>query len=124
MLQRLLQAVASLQARSEEHSRLSVEAEQRQMEAEERHKLVKERHIEAIRMVEEREGELLKAIVEKPTRSMASLAAQPFSEEINRKPIPQNFWEVVIEPFDGTRDPILTFKPFKPKCTLAEERTN
>ncbi|RDX58324.1 hypothetical protein CR513_62370, partial [Mucuna pruriens] len=30
---------------------------------------------------------------------------QPFSEEIDGTPIPPNFREIVVEPFDGTQDP-------------------
>ncbi|RDX69753.1 hypothetical protein CR513_51099, partial [Mucuna pruriens] len=50
-LQRLLHTVASLQARSDEQSRLSTEAERRYRQAE-------ERHTEALRRAQEREEEL------------------------------------------------------------------
>ncbi|RDX81469.1 hypothetical protein CR513_37854, partial [Mucuna pruriens] len=51
MLQRLVRTVAQLQAQSDEHSRLNVEAETR-------HRLAEERHAEAMRIAEQREEEL------------------------------------------------------------------
>ncbi|RDX93805.1 hypothetical protein CR513_23894, partial [Mucuna pruriens] len=85
-LQRLLKVVASLQARSDEQSRLNAKVEQRQDEAEERHRQAEEHHLEAMRMAEQREEESYK------------------SEEIDGTPIPPNFREIVVEPFDGTQD--------------------
>ncbi|RDX85858.1 hypothetical protein CR513_32885, partial [Mucuna pruriens] len=84
-LQRILRAVASLQARSDEQIRLNVEAEQRQMEADERHKKVEVRHMDDLKAA------IVKAIVEKPrgavtpplTPSTQAFCAQPFSEEID-----------------------------------------
>ncbi|RDX90197.1 hypothetical protein CR513_27964, partial [Mucuna pruriens] len=61
-LQRLLRAVASLQARSDEQSRLSAEAELRHAEAEERHRLAEERHLDAMKVAENREEELRQQI--------------------------------------------------------------
>ncbi|RDY12868.1 hypothetical protein CR513_02297, partial [Mucuna pruriens] len=89
-----LLAVASLQARNEEQSKLSAEAEQRQMEAKERHRMVEERYKEMLRMAEEREEELwrqlavVKATIEKPAGSLPTVSlptfwAQPFSKEID-----------------------------------------
>ncbi|RDX63496.1 hypothetical protein CR513_58071, partial [Mucuna pruriens] len=75
ILQRLLLAVAFLQARSEEQSRLSAEAEQRQMEVEERHRLAEERFKETLKLAEQREEELhhqlaaVRATVKKPAGS-------------------------------------------------------
>ncbi|RDX91006.1 hypothetical protein CR513_27077, partial [Mucuna pruriens] len=62
MLQRLLRAVASLQAQSDKQSRLSAEVEQRYAEAEERHRQAKERHLDAMRAAEKREEELRQQI--------------------------------------------------------------
>ncbi|RDX63404.1 hypothetical protein CR513_58170, partial [Mucuna pruriens] len=92
-------AVASLQAHSEEQSRLSVEVEQRQIEAEERHREAEERYRETLRMAEQREEELrrqitvVKETIEKsvdpiPAVSPSAFWAQPFSEEIDQTPIP------------------------------------
>ncbi|RDX63594.1 hypothetical protein CR513_57959, partial [Mucuna pruriens] len=78
-LQRLLRVVASLQARSDEQSRLSAEAEQRH-----------------------RQG-------------------QPFSEEIDETPIPPNFREVVVEPFDGTQDPHTHLQDFQTQMYISGE---
>ncbi|RDY04069.1 hypothetical protein CR513_12278, partial [Mucuna pruriens] len=102
------------------------------MEAEERHMLVEERHMEALRMAEEREEELrcqlavVKAIVEKlagsaaaPVVSTQAFWAQPFSEENDQKPIPQNFWEVVIEPFDGMQDPHTHLQAFQTQMYIS-----
>ncbi|RDY01555.1 hypothetical protein CR513_15104, partial [Mucuna pruriens] len=100
-LQRLLRGVTSLQARSDEQSRLSVEAEQRQAEAEERYRLVEERHLEAMKVAEQREEELRQQI--------AALRAASEHET----PIPPNFREVVVEPFDGSQDPYAHLQAFQ-----------
>ncbi|RDX87360.1 hypothetical protein CR513_31174, partial [Mucuna pruriens] len=108
--------VASLQERSDEQSWLSAEAVRRQMEAEERHCQAEEWHLKAMKMAKQREEELrqqitiMKAATEK-VRGLVqevdihALWRQPFSEEINRTPIPTNFRELVVDPFDGTQDP-------------------
>ncbi|RDX97030.1 hypothetical protein CR513_20248, partial [Mucuna pruriens] len=75
---------------------------------------------------------IVKAIVEKPGGEVApppalttqAFWAQPFSEEIDETTILPNFREVVIEPFDGTQDPIPIFKPSKPRCTSARTTTD
>ncbi|RDX61759.1 hypothetical protein CR513_59986, partial [Mucuna pruriens] len=107
-LQRLLRAVASLQARSDEQSTLSAEAE-------ERHKQAEQRHLEAMKMAEMRE-ELrrqlarFKAVEEREVTHpeatfMHPFCGQPFSSDIDETPIPSGFREIVVEPFDGTQDP-------------------
>ncbi|RDX67651.1 hypothetical protein CR513_53441, partial [Mucuna pruriens] len=54
---------------------------------------------------------MMKTTIEKPggtTREAVNVQAfwgQSFSEAINGTPIPLNFREVVVEPFDGTQDP-------------------
>ncbi|RDX80907.1 hypothetical protein CR513_38473, partial [Mucuna pruriens] len=113
ILQRLLRAVASLQARSDEQSRLSAEAELRHAEAEERHRLAEERHLDAMRAAERREEELrqqiaaLRAAEERNQEEHGEVATppfwgQPFCKEIDETVIPPNFREVVVEPFDGS----------------------
>ncbi|RDX83582.1 hypothetical protein CR513_35485, partial [Mucuna pruriens] len=62
MLQRLLRTVAQLQARSDEHSRLSAEAETR-------HRLAEERHAEAMKMTKQREEELRQQIASLKARN-------------------------------------------------------
>ncbi|RDX60608.1 hypothetical protein CR513_61235, partial [Mucuna pruriens] len=53
----------------------------------------------------------MKAVVERtkgPARLVMDTHAfwrQPFSKEIDRTPIPPNFRELVMNPFDGTQDP-------------------
>ncbi|RDX78857.1 hypothetical protein CR513_40798, partial [Mucuna pruriens] len=114
-LQRLLRVVATLQARSDEQSRLSAEAEQRQAEAEECHHQVEERHLEAMRMAELREEELRQQIAALKAanrlepgpaddNSGQSFWGRLFSVEIDEALVPTNFREIIIEPFDGTQD--------------------
>ncbi|RDX60534.1 hypothetical protein CR513_61314, partial [Mucuna pruriens] len=61
----------------------------------------------------------MKAVVEKlggammPTESTKSFRDQPFSEEIDRTPIPPNFHEVVVKPFDGMQDPHTHLQAFQ-----------
>ncbi|RDX71037.1 hypothetical protein CR513_49659, partial [Mucuna pruriens] len=97
-LQRLLQAVASLQACSEEQSRLSAEAEQRQIEAEERDKEAEERHRETLRMAKQREEELrhqlaaVKATIEKPVGQLPAASSPTFwNWWSTRHPFPRVF---------------------------------
>ncbi|RDX80873.1 hypothetical protein CR513_38519, partial [Mucuna pruriens] len=71
--------------------------------------------MEVLRAVGQREEELrrqiamMKATVEKLggavmlTARTQAFWGQPFSEEIDETPIPLNFREVVVEPFDGTK---------------------
>ncbi|RDX61811.1 hypothetical protein CR513_59919, partial [Mucuna pruriens] len=105
MLQRLLRTVAQLQARSDEHSRLSVEAKTR-------HRLAEERHAEVMKMAEQREEELRRQIASLKMRNEQEqegrgkhvaqpLWRQPFGEEI----VPPHFREISVDPFDGTQDP-------------------
>ncbi|RDX93633.1 hypothetical protein CR513_24072, partial [Mucuna pruriens] len=132
-LQQLMHAVTSLQAHSEEQSKLSAKVEQCQMEAEERHRIVEERYRETLRMAKEREEELrpVKATMEKsarllPTVSPASFWAQPFNEEIDQTPIPQSFQELVMEPFDGTQDPHTHLQAFQTQMYISggDDRLN
>ncbi|RDX98500.1 hypothetical protein CR513_18558, partial [Mucuna pruriens] len=99
MLQRLLRTVAQLQARSEEHSRLSAEVETR-------HRLAEERHAEAMRMAEQREEELRRQIASMQARNEQEpegrgehvappLWKQPFCEEIDEARIPPHFREIL-----------------------------
>ncbi|RDX63853.1 hypothetical protein CR513_57664, partial [Mucuna pruriens] len=123
-LQRLLRAVASLQARSDEQSRLSAEAEQRHAEAEERHRQAEERHLDAMRVAEKREEELRQQIAalraarerdqeECEENATQSFWGQPFCREIDETPIPPNFREVVVEPFDRSQDPHAHLQAFQ-----------
>ncbi|RDX83257.1 hypothetical protein CR513_35850, partial [Mucuna pruriens] len=109
MLQRLMRTVAQLQARSEEHSRLSAEAETR-------HRLAEEQHAEAVKMAEQREEELGRQIANLRTRNEQEpegrgehvaqpLWKQPFCEEIDGARIPPHFREILVDPFDRTQDP-------------------
>ncbi|RDX66332.1 hypothetical protein CR513_54908, partial [Mucuna pruriens] len=129
-LQRLFRAVASLKARSDEQSRLSVEAEQRHVEAEERHRRAEERHLDAMRAAERREVELrqqiaaLRAEKERDQEECEENAAQPFwrqpfYREIDETPIPPNFREVVVEPFDGSQDPHAHLQAFQTQMYIS-----
>ncbi|RDY08233.1 hypothetical protein CR513_07565, partial [Mucuna pruriens] len=120
-LQRLLRAIASLQARSDEQSCLSAEAEQRHTEAEERHRLAEERHLDAMRAAEKREEELcqqiaaLRAAGERDQEEYEEMAAlpfwgQPFSREIDET-------SLLME----ARTHIRICKPFRRKCISAVE---
>ncbi|RDX93787.1 hypothetical protein CR513_23909, partial [Mucuna pruriens] len=89
----------------DEQSRLSAEAEHRQAEAEERYRLVEERHLEAMKQIA-----ALKAASKCDQTVHEEIPAQPFwgqlfCREIDETPIPPNFREVVVEPFDGSQDP-------------------
>ncbi|RDX90074.1 hypothetical protein CR513_28101, partial [Mucuna pruriens] len=97
----------------DEQSRLSAEAEQRHAEAKGRHRQAEERHLDAMRAVERREEEFrqqiaaLRAAKERDQEECEEDAAQPFwgqpfCKEIDETPIPPNFREVVVEPFDGS----------------------
>ncbi|RDX61807.1 hypothetical protein CR513_59925, partial [Mucuna pruriens] len=102
-LQKLLRVVDLLQVHSDEQSILSTEAEQRRVEAKERHRLAEECHLEAMRMAKRREEDLRRQIA----------ALQPFCEEIDETPIPPNFREVIVDPFDGTQDPYAHLQAFQ-----------
>ncbi|RDX88964.1 hypothetical protein CR513_29375, partial [Mucuna pruriens] len=123
MLQRLLRTVAQLQARSDEHSRLSAEAETR-------HRLAEERHAEAMRMAEQREEELRRQIASLKTRNKQEqevkgeglaqpLWRQPFYEEIDEARIPPNFREILVDPFDGTQDPHAHLQAFQTQMYIS-----
>ncbi|RDY05219.1 hypothetical protein CR513_10970, partial [Mucuna pruriens] len=129
-LQRLLCAVASLQARSDEQSRLSAEAELRHAEAEERHRLAEERHLDAMRAAERREEELrqqiaaLRAAEERNQEEHGEGATPPFwgqafCKEIDETIIPPNFREVVVEPFDGSQDPHAHLQAFQTQMYIS-----
>ncbi|RDX58414.1 hypothetical protein CR513_62271, partial [Mucuna pruriens] len=136
-LQRLLRAVATLQERSDEQSRLNAEAEQRHAEveqrhaeAEERHKLVEERHSDALKAAEKREEELrwqieaLKATREQDPEEPEEVITppfwgQPFCKEIDETAIPPNFREVVVEPFDGSQDPHAHLQAFQTQMYIS-----
>ncbi|RDX88249.1 hypothetical protein CR513_30187, partial [Mucuna pruriens] len=125
-LQRLLHAVASLQARSDEHA----EAEQRHAEAEERHRLAEERHLDAMRAAKKRKEELrqqiaaLRAARERDQEEYEENATQPFwgqpfCREIDETTIPPNFREVVVEPFDGSQDPHAYLQAFQTQMYIS-----
>ncbi|RDX64040.1 hypothetical protein CR513_57450, partial [Mucuna pruriens] len=129
-LQRLLRAVASLQERSDEQSRLSAEAELKHAEAEERHRLAEERHLDAIRAAERREEELrqqiaaLRAAKEQDQEEHGEVATppfwgQPFCKEIDETAIPSNFREVVVEHFDGSQDPHAHLQAFQTQMYIS-----
>ncbi|RDX70211.1 hypothetical protein CR513_50573, partial [Mucuna pruriens] len=128
-LQRLLRAVASLQARSDEQSRLSAEAELRHAEAEERHRQAEERHLNAVRAAESREEELRRQIAalktarereeEREEVTTTPFWGQPFSREIDEATIPPNFREVVVEPFDGSQDPHAHLQAFQTQMYIS-----
>ncbi|RDY04872.1 hypothetical protein CR513_11351, partial [Mucuna pruriens] len=123
MLQRLMRTVAQLQARSEEHSRLSAEAETR-------HRLAEERHAEALKMAEQREEELKRQIANLRTRNEQEpegrgehvaqpLWKQPFYEEIDEARIPPHFREILVDPFDGTQDPHAHLQAFQTQMYIS-----
>ncbi|RDX70459.1 hypothetical protein CR513_50293, partial [Mucuna pruriens] len=129
-LQRLLRVVASLQARSDEPSRLSAEAEQRHAEAEERHRLAEERHLDAMRAAEKREEELCQQIAalrvardqdqeEHGEEATPPFWGQPFCREIDETTIPSNFRKVVVEPFDGSQDPHAHLQAFQTQIYIS-----
>ncbi|RDX65931.1 hypothetical protein CR513_55361, partial [Mucuna pruriens] len=131
-LQRLLRAVASLQARSDKQSRLSAEAELRHAEAEERHRLVEERHLDAMRAAERREEELrqqiaaLRTAKEREQEEQGEAVTppfwgQPFCKEIDETVIPPNFREVVVEPLMEAKIRMPTYRLFRLKCTSMVE---
>ncbi|RDY14057.1 hypothetical protein CR513_00936, partial [Mucuna pruriens] len=130
---RQLCAVASLQAHSDEQLRLSAEAKQRQEEPKERYRLAEECHVEAMKMADQRdqrEEELCRQIAvlrdasgndqtmheESPTQP---LWGKPFYKEINETPIPLNFREVVVEPFDGSQDPYAHLQAFQTQMYIS-----
>ncbi|RDX77340.1 hypothetical protein CR513_42558, partial [Mucuna pruriens] len=120
--QRLLHTVASLQARSDEQSRLSEEAERR-------FRMAEERHQEALRRAQERAEELqqqLEAIKgargrEAPTQQETpqSFWGQPFSQEIDETRVPPNFREIMVEPFDGSQDPHAHLQAFQAQMYIS-----
>ncbi|RDX82718.1 hypothetical protein CR513_36452, partial [Mucuna pruriens] len=54
-----------------------------------------------------------------PTVSPPAFWAQPFNEEIDHTPIPQSFWELVMEPFDGTQDPYTHLQAFQTQMYIS-----
>ncbi|RDX65555.1 hypothetical protein CR513_55780, partial [Mucuna pruriens] len=129
-LQRLLWAVASLQVRSDEQSRLSAEAKQRHAEAKERYRQAEERHLDAMKAAKRREEELhqqiasLRAANERDQADCEEDATQPFlgqpfCKEIDETPIPPNFREVIVEPFDGSQDPYAHLQTFQTQMYIS-----
>ncbi|RDY06098.1 hypothetical protein CR513_09969, partial [Mucuna pruriens] len=113
-LQRLLRAVASLQARSDEQSRLSVKVEQRHAKAKERCRRVEERHLDAMRAAKRREEELRQQIA-----AIRAEKERDQEEEIDETPIPPNFREVVVEPFDESQDPHAHLQAFQTQMYIS-----
>ncbi|RDX92036.1 hypothetical protein CR513_25897, partial [Mucuna pruriens] len=123
MLQRLLRTVAQLQARSDEHSKLTAEAETR-------HRLAEERHAEAMKMAEQREEELRRQIASLKARNeheqegrgehvAQPLWRQPFCEEIDEARVPPHFREISVDPFDGTQDPHAHLQAFQTQMYIS-----
>ncbi|RDX92430.1 hypothetical protein CR513_25449, partial [Mucuna pruriens] len=123
MLQRLLRTVVQLQARSDEHSRLSAEAETR-------HRLVEERHAEAMKMAEQREEELRQQIASLKARNEQEqevrgehlaqpLWRQPFCEEIDEARVPPHFREISVDSFDRTQDPHAHLQAFQTQMYIS-----
>ncbi|RDX60997.1 hypothetical protein CR513_60820, partial [Mucuna pruriens] len=110
-LQRLLRAVASLQARSDEQSWFSVKAE-------ERHRQAEERHLETMRMAEQREEELRQQIALMKAAEVERRGTV-VREEIDRTIIPPNFREIVVELFDRTRDPHAHLQAFQTQMYIS-----
>ncbi|RDX78451.1 hypothetical protein CR513_41271, partial [Mucuna pruriens] len=123
MLQRLLRTVAQLQAWSDEHSRLSAEAETR-------HRMAEERHAEAMKMAKQREEDLRRQIASLKTRNEQEqetrgehvalpLWRQPFGEEIDEARVPPHFREISVDPFDGTQDPHAHLQAFQTQMYIS-----
>ncbi|RDX84456.1 hypothetical protein CR513_34490, partial [Mucuna pruriens] len=107
--------MGQLQARSEEHSRLSAEAETR-------HRLVEERHAEAMKMAEQREEELRQQIASLKVRGEGlaqPVWRQPFCEEIDEARIPPNFREILVDPFYRTQDPHAHLQDFQTQMYIS-----
>ncbi|RDY00529.1 hypothetical protein CR513_16284, partial [Mucuna pruriens] len=123
-LQRLLHILASLQARNDEQSRLSAEAERRYRQAEERHRGFEKRR------AQEREEELRRQLEAVKTtcgegsslqmeNSPRIFWGQPFSQEIDETQVPPNFREVVVELFNGTQDPHAHLQAFQTQMYIS-----
>ncbi|RDX69226.1 hypothetical protein CR513_51688, partial [Mucuna pruriens] len=98
----------------DKQSRLSVEAEQRQVEVEERYRQAEEHHLEAMKVVEQREDELhLQIAMMKAASERLKGTTREAVNEIDGTPIPPNFREVVVEPFDETQDPHVHLQAFQ-----------
>ncbi|RDX99898.1 hypothetical protein CR513_16977, partial [Mucuna pruriens] len=73
-------------------------------------------------MAEQREDELhqqiaiMKAVVERIERLAREV---PFSEEIDGTPIPANFRELAVDPFDGTQDPQAHLQAFQTQMYIS-----
>ncbi|RDY07949.1 hypothetical protein CR513_07889, partial [Mucuna pruriens] len=103
----------------DEQSRLNAEAEQRQAEVEERYRLAEERHLEAKKMAEQREEELRQQIAALRAASGHDQTGQLFCKEIDETPIPLNFREVVVEPFDKRQDPYAHLQAFQTQMYIS-----
>ncbi|RDY04222.1 hypothetical protein CR513_12095, partial [Mucuna pruriens] len=95
MLQRLLRTVAQLQTQSDEHSRLSAEAETR-------HRLAEERQAETMKMAKQREEELRQQIA-----------------KIDEARIPPHFREILVDLFDETQDPHAHLQAFQTQMYIS-----
>ncbi|RDX85433.1 hypothetical protein CR513_33378, partial [Mucuna pruriens] len=129
-LQKLLRVVASPQACSDKHSqhmtaRSGGEASPGQGAAYGGHESGRTKGRRASLLDSDDEGNHKKrgGGVVVPTACTLSFWGQLFSEKIDGTLILANFHEVVVEPFDGTQDPHLICKSFRPKCTSMEEMT-
>ncbi|RDX97087.1 hypothetical protein CR513_20184, partial [Mucuna pruriens] len=107
---RLLQVIAN---RSEEPAHLTDEARKRREEA-------KKHHEKEIKQVEEREArlreqrELLRSTEGHSDPLPLPVAwGQPFNEQIDGTPIPPQFKELVVDPFDGSQDPRVNLHAFQ-----------
>ncbi|RDX64827.1 Tf2-9, partial [Mucuna pruriens] len=109
-LQRLLHTVASLQARNDEQSRLSEEAERR-------FRMAEERHQEALRRVQEKAEKLQQEL--EAMKEARGREGQPFSQEIDETRVPPNFREIVVEPFDGSQDPHAHLQAFQAQMYIS-----
>ncbi|RDX60284.1 hypothetical protein CR513_61585, partial [Mucuna pruriens] len=61
--------------------------------------------------------------IERPAREIVNIQAfwgQPFSEEIDRTPISANFWELVVDLFNGTQDPQAHLQAFQTQMYISE----
>ncbi|RDX68885.1 hypothetical protein CR513_52080, partial [Mucuna pruriens] len=68
---------------------------------------------------------MMKVVAKKPGGTMREAInvqafwGQPFSKEIDETPIPPNFREVVVEPFDGTQDPHAHLQAFQTQMYIS-----
>ncbi|RDY04065.1 hypothetical protein CR513_12273, partial [Mucuna pruriens] len=77
-----------------------------------------------MRRAQQREEELRRQLeAAKTTRggepSTPPFWGQPFSKEIDETPVPPNFRELVVEPFDGTQDPHAHLQAFQTQMYIS-----